>query len=315
MTSVIYPQGPIISGSSIVLAAMIGGDIYVMASSTTPSAVEMVPAFTTGTCNTTLPSNILRWTIRIVGESLTFVSTTNQYLTYSTGGTFMTQSTVPTKPIFFNQASYEEMERPSVLLSGIMYVPYGDSTTGVQLQVMVGTALQSLNLIPVPINIYTVCTAQEGNSVVSDLSLSLQLVRCSYNPTTTTSCPCSSLPPAWTDQIDCFNANTFNYCAAGIHCTGNCKSQCEDPLQVCIYQGNMTYVCEGSTPQIVPAPVQVPVTPIADSGWFVFVIILLILFIIGIFFLLYYWSEPGTVDTYSHTDIVAHPYRGPIYAH
>lgn len=302
MSNNVAPQGGLIPGSVIMLTALQSNVLYVMVRGTTPNTVEMIPALATnGSFLPGVENRILRFTLGSVGEYVTFMISPGEYLSYNTGGIFTIANTPPV--IFFDQANFQPIERPSVLLSGIEYIPYGGESVSVRIMVNIDGTPTEVLLIPTPVNIYMTCTTPTGNDVVSNPLTSLQLVQCSYPPSPTPSY-CTPQRNAWTDQVSCFNGNRFNYCTAGTYCSSNCYSECQSPTDVCTYQGGQQYTCRSviSEPQPIPfVPVIVPAPSVEDSSWFTILVLLIIFFIIGLLLLAYYQSQPATVYTSSET--------------
>jgi len=314
----VIPQGGLSAGSTVMLAAIIGSDLYVMIRTTaTSNTVEMVKAFdSSGGFITGVESRILKFTLGSMGEVVTFRLNSNLFLGYTGGGVFELQSTAPV--MFFDQSNFQPLERPSILMSGVMYIPYGDETLGMKIMANIAGTPTEVLLIPVPVNIYVSCSTPTGNDAINDPGRALRMIQCSYPPTTVPSY-CSSVGSvAWTNQMACFQGNTFEYCSAGTVCSGNCISACDSPTEVCTYQGNQNYVCQTTVQQFpsssIPfTPVTTPAAPIEDSSWFTAVIFFIIFLIIGILLLAYYQSSPVTVNTSSEsTAYHPHPIPAPM---
>jgi len=282
---------------------MIGNDVYVLCASTNPTGLEMIRLYTSGTCTKNPLAVPLIFSLSNYGETYQFkLTTSNNYISYATSGTDVGVLRLDVTPqvIYMNQSAFQPFERPSNLISGVKYTPYGDITIVGALRVYQGTSTDAFELIPVPVNYYTDC-----ENVTTDIYSSLKMMQCSYTDANTQLlCTCSTLAPSWTDQVDCTNANVYQYCSANTFCTSNCKSQCGDPMEVCTYKGDASYTCEALS-----FPETVVTTPSDQSSMLVAVVIaIVILVVLGMLLALYYWSGPDTsVESYTTRTLVSEP--------
>lgn len=273
------PQGPIVSGSSVVLATVFGGAVYVYKS----NGFQLASS----------PGDPLVFTVTII-ENYIMLTTGSQSLLVDNLGKVTVGSGTASK-IYMNNSQYTPISS-TTLLASVLYEPssiWVGTTTLMPLEFTIGTPPQEevLKIALLPTTYYST-----GCTPINSVPEVLALFAASQGIGT------RSTNKAWTTLELCRAGVTFEYCSAGTRCTGNCYSGCTG-TQVCSRNAS-GYVCKGT--ERVVTRTQVVEDPPPRSHWYIW-LIAIVAFIVLAFFLYYFlWDDdtPAVVNNYSSSYVV-----------
>lgn len=268
----LFPQGPIVTGSDVMLATITSGATYVYKS----DGFQLV----------TSPGSPLIFRINIIENYITLTTGSQSLLIDNLGKVTIGVGT-PGK-IYMNNSQFTPISQ-TTLLSSVLYEPssiWVGTTTLMPLEFTVGTVLEYVKMAILPTSYYTKLngTCTKNTSLTDILSLfacNNGLGSCSTNK-------------AWTTIELCRSGVTFEYCSAGTRCSGNCYSGC-DGAQICS-RNSTSYFCK-TAEKVVGKTDAVEDDPSTGYSWLMIIaVIALVLIIIAA--LIWFISDDSSASTY-----------------
>lgn len=288
--TLINPQGVLKSGDVVYLVTYYNNSVY--AFTTAGEFVEM-SAFDNTTVVVPFTLTTFPDYITLTNGSSSLYYNNTGIVTYSTSGT--------NRNVYIADGFFEPLQ--GEVTSGILYFASGTQTGGTSLfplSFSIDGSDAQIKISLVPANYYVNCSSQTNNTPQTGVNQILSMYGHSYNPT---KYPNSAI--GWTNQLQCFQGNQFNYCLAGSPCTGNCFSACSEGL-TCTYKGSSTYSCNHPTPRIVLRREPVVQTSQRSYWWIILIIVGIVVVGLLIWFFFSSPDEPPVRDYhYSNHTLVS----------
>lgn len=272
----LLPQGPIVSGSNVILTTVYQGMVYVYKAD--------------GFQLATSPGDPLIFRITINENYVTLTSGTMSLIVDNLGK--VTVGTGMASKIYLNNSQYTPIS-PTTLLSSVLYEPssiWVGTTTLMPLQFQIGTTEEYLKIAILPTTYYST-----GCTPINSILEIIALFACSQGIGTCTT------NRAWTTPELCRQGVTFEYCTAGTHCTGNCYSDC-GAGQTCTRNGS-GYFCR-TAERVVTRNTVMAEDPAPPTHWWIWIIAVIAFIVIGaMLFYFLWWDAPvqsSYADMYQH---------------
>lgn len=312
----LLPQGGISVSDSVYVFGVYNNTLYVLSS--IANDVVMVPVYTSPSTGSTLNpdvSNRITFSIGFRGDSITFVTSTNRYLSQASGTlTLSSTNTTPTEPIYLSQNVYTSFASPELVLSSVLYNIFGGSSfEPLQVRLQDSTVVE-MPILLVPTSYFTGCRSG-NNAPVTDFQRIVNTTYCSHFNQSW--CSSGVDREAWTSQSECLEGRSYTYCANGTTCSGTCKSGCWNGTgnEECIFNGS-SYNCQERTPDVMVVNTSTPTTPsttTSDSWWIILVVLAVIFIIATVVYALYARKRPVHRQEHYHhqTEIINRSLREP----
>lgn len=238
-----FPQGGMISGTSVILAYFESGTKTLWILTKTSSfdydlifrSAIIIDSNGVVTTDADVINNIATYTLNIPEAGTMSLSPDFNYVTVAGDGNVVTTGTTEAT-LTYSQTKVQDWNNPPQLLTGVPYILVGGNTSLSFLfdDGSTGGLIRQINPFFIPTVAFFGCTSSATNQL-SNLNDIVRLSYCSATSSLSTSA-CSGLPSAaWTTQSDCINGFIYRYCKPGVYCSGKCQSTCQQEGQSCIY--------------------------------------------------------------------------------